>query len=83
MQSTTTADPTTVAALPLEQRVTVAADKIARTLALTQTAALRELAAVYQRASLHTTDADLIGHLIQSAMCARRLAIALEEATTP
>lgn len=90
MQSTTSessvvTDLAAVAALPLERRVTVAAGVIGTMLNVPPSVAIRTLAAVYSRASLHAYGpgpdrAALMSHLIESAMCARRLAVAIEEA---
>jgi hypothetical protein len=88
MQSTTTSDLAVIAALPLEERVTIGADLIAIALNVPQSVALRTLAAIYQRATLHVVGPadrrhEAVQGLIQSAMCARRLAIAIEAASRP
>lgn len=88
MQSTTSVDPASIAALPLEQRIAIAADEIGHRLNVAPSVALRTLAAVYQRASLRVTGPadrrhELSHHLIRSALTARRLAVAIEEAARP
>lgn len=97
MQSTTSqapavsdqsTDPAVLAALPMERRVTVAAGVIGIMLNLPPSIALRTLAGVYQRAALHAygpgpARAALMSHRIQSAMCARRLAVEIEDAGRP
>jgi hypothetical protein len=86
MQSTTTSDLAVIAALSLEERVTIAADLIGAELNVPQSIALRTLAAIYQRATFHVVGPadrrhEAVQDLIQSAMCARRLAVAIEAAS--